>query len=101
MAAIPREIRLTDARRRLDVIWQDGSVSRLSAEQLRAQSRSADSVRAEIDELPPAMPADLAITEILPIGAYAVNLVFSDGHRRGIFPWPYLRELADSAAVRA
>lgn len=101
MAAIPREIRLTDARQRLDVVWEDGSVSRLPASTLRAQSRSADSVRAEIDDLPPAMPADLAITEILPIGAYAVNLVFSDGYRRGIFPWPFLRELADAASARA
>ncbi|HYQ49053.1 MAG TPA: DUF971 domain-containing protein, partial [Pseudomonas sp.] len=24
---------------------------------------------------------------------YGVQLVFSDGHERGIYPWPYLREL--------
>jgi DUF971 family protein len=25
---------------------------------------------------------------------YGVQLVFDDGHERGIYPWSYLRELA-------
>ena len=28
-----------------------------------------------------------------PIGHYAVQLVFDDGHDSGIFTWPYLYEL--------
>jgi len=99
MAAIPREIRLTEGRRRLDVIWEDGSASHLAAVTLRAHSRSAETLRAGIDGLPPALPDDLAITAVEPVGAYAVNLAFSDGHDRGIFPWPYLRALADGAAA--
>lgn len=31
MAATPREIRLTEERRCLDVIWEDGMASRLTA----------------------------------------------------------------------
>lgn len=100
MAAIPREIRLTDGARRLDVHWADGTISRLSVATLRAGSRSADTVRAAVDALPPALPDDLAIRDVLPVGAYAVNLVFSDGHDRGIFPWPYLRALAERADAR-
>ncbi len=99
MAAIPREIRLTEGRRRLDVIWEDGSASCLPAATLRAHSRSAETVRASIDGLAPALPDDLAITTVEPVGAYAVNLAFSDGHDRGIFPWPYLRALADGAVT--
>jgi DUF971 family protein len=38
----------------------------------------------------------LRITEIHPVGAYGVQLVFSDGHDRGIYPWTYLRELTQS-----
>lgn len=101
MSTIPREIRLTDARRRLDVIWEDGTASRLSAATLRSHSRGADAARAEIDAEIDALPTDLTIAQVLPIGGYAVNLVFSDGHRRGIYPWPYLRALADGAAARA
>ncbi|MBB2961381.1 gamma-butyrobetaine hydroxylase-like domain-containing protein [Methylobacterium sp. R2-1] len=99
MTAIPREIRLTGDRQRLDVLWEDGTASRLTAAILRAHSRSAQAVRVEIDEGPPALPHDIAIEDVVPVGAYAVNLVFSDGHDRGIFPWPYLRALADEAAA--
>jgi DUF971 family protein len=36
---------------------------------------------------------DLRLEGIHPIADKALNLVFSDGHGRGIFPWSYLREL--------
>jgi prepilin-type processing-associated H-X9-DG protein len=39
------------------------------------------------------------VTQIDPLGGYAVNLGFSDGHARGIFPWVYLRDLAREAAA--
>ncbi|MGX5773716.1 gamma-butyrobetaine hydroxylase-like domain-containing protein [Methylorubrum zatmanii] len=97
MAANPREIRLSDTRRHLDIIWDDGTASRLAAATLRAHSRSAEAVRAGIDGLLPTLAQDIAIADVVPVGAYAVNLVFSDGHGRGIFPWPYLRALGDGA----
>ena len=31
--------------------------------------------------------------DVRAVGNYALQLVFSDGHERGIFPWGYLREL--------
>jgi DUF971 family protein len=37
------------------------------------------------------MHARLAAIE--PVGAYALNLVFSDGHRRGIYPYEMLAAL--------
>lgn len=42
---------------------------------------------------PDAVPAYLRILDIHPVGAYAVEFVFGDGHRRGIFPWAYSRSL--------
>lgn len=101
MTAIPREIRLSGQRTRLDVFWEDGTASRLAAATLRARSRSAGAVRAEIDALPLALPADLSIAEVNPVGAYALNLVFSDGEHRGIYPWTYLRALGEHAAAQA
>ena len=41
-------------------------------------------------------PADVRITAIEPVG-YGVQLVFSDGHARGIYPWAYLANLAATA----
>lgn len=38
----------------------------------------------------------VTLTDITPVGSYGVQLHFSDGHKRGIYPWVYLRELASS-----
>jgi len=35
----------------------------------------------------------LAITRIDAVGSYAVNIAFSDGHARGIYPWEFLETL--------
>ena len=43
---------------------------------------------------------DVAVTEIIPTGNYAVRLVFSDGHSTGIFTWTYLAELGMQQAAR-
>ena len=36
---------------------------------------------------------DVAIIEVLPVGNYAVRLVFDDLHSTGIFDWDYLLDL--------
>lgn len=33
---------------------------------------------------------------MLPVGGYGVNLWFSDGHDKAIFPFIYLRELSEA-----
>jgi DUF971 family protein len=38
-----------------------------------------------------------ALQAITPMG-YGLQLHFSDGHNRGIYPWRYLRELAQNIA---
>jgi len=64
---------------------------------LRQASRAASELRRQIDGIALVLPADLHLTGLQPIGNYAVRLLFSDGHDRGIYPWSYLRELADLA----
>ncbi|MEH6433684.1 gamma-butyrobetaine hydroxylase-like domain-containing protein [Massilia sp. DD77] len=41
------------------------------------------------------------ITAIEPVGAYALNLVFADGHRRGIYPYAMLDQPALAALHHA
>lgn len=95
----PIELRLTNAGKRLEVVWRDDRTSGLSARRLRAACRCAACVRARADGAPIPSDDSVAITAIEPVGGYAVNLGFSDGHARGIFPWVYLRELADAEAI--
>jgi prepilin-type processing-associated H-X9-DG protein len=40
-------------------------------------------------------PQSLIIEAVNAIGTYGVNIAFSDGHARGIYPWPYLAALAE------
>jgi len=81
--------------------WPDGLQRRFSNAFLRAHCECAQckSQRGAHGHEQAPLPADLRVTEIYPVGAYAVQLVFSDGHRRGIFPWAYLRGLCEKQAV--
>jgi DUF971 family protein len=92
----PTELRLRDAGRRLEIDWPDTPGVALAATALRAACRCADCTRARVDGKPAPADPDMAIRAIDPIGGYAVNLTFSDGHARGIFPWEFLREVADA-----
>lgn len=91
---VPRKITLAADRRRLLLDWGDGREDSASAAALRDASRSSGSVRARVDGWAVPAAADLTIVDVRPVGHYAVNLVFSDGHDRGIYPWPYLRDIA-------
>jgi DUF971 family protein len=96
---IPLEVRLHEGRTRLEITWERGDVTSLSAAALRQASRAADAVRAALEGVVPAADEQLRLTEIQPIGNYALHLSFSDGHDRGIYPWAYLRELAAAEPV--
>jgi DUF971 family protein len=79
----------------LEVQWPDGHVSRLPHALLRRGCRCA---ACEHDRralgLEPAADSALRLQTIEPVGQLGLHLAFSDGHARGIYPWPYLRELS-------
>lgn len=65
----------------------------IAAETLRIACKCAHCTRARFDgRFPQAFPG-IAITEIGDLG-YGLNIAFSDGHNRGIYPKPYLLSLA-------
>ena len=65
----------------------------IAAEQLRLSCKCAHCTRARFDDRFPERFPGLAITEIGDLG-YGLNISFSDGHNRGIYPKPYLLSLA-------
>jgi DUF971 family protein len=111
-------LRLRAASRVLDVEWADGITAALPYQTLResclcAACRQRRRVSGAVDVSAqviggavyvPAQviggaveaPAQIDVTAIVPRGANAVQLLFSDGHDRGIFPFAYLRELRDA-----
>ncbi len=92
----PTEIRVGDKGASLTLNWRDGRTATFQAPFLRDNSQSARSKKLRLSRL--AVPAadSLTIDALRPIGAYAVNIVFSDGYDRGIYPWAYLLQLAGS-----
>ena len=79
-------------RKLLDVAFTDQVVAQFSAELLRVLSPSAE-VRGHGTPQLVANKRDVAITQLLPVGQYAVRLVFDDGHNSGLYSWSYLRQL--------
>jgi DUF971 family protein len=93
-AAVPERVVLPADRRGLRLTWPAKPATDLAAAALRAACRCAWCTRERIEgTFSPALDA-IAIVALAPIGDYAVNITFSDGHARGIYPWTYLRALA-------
>lgn len=76
----------------LDALFADGVLAQYSAEFLRVMSPSAE-VRGHGTPTLVANKREVAISQILPVGQYAVKLVFDDGHNTGLYSWSYLRQL--------
>jgi DUF971 family protein len=90
----PTELRLHKDRRTLAVSFDNGERFDLPAEYLRVRSPSAEvQGHSAAERKTVAGKAKVAILEVIPIGNYAVRLVFDDLHSTGIFSWDYLLEL--------
>lgn len=95
--AIPEAATLSRGGSALTLVWPGGVAATLPAEGLRLRCRCAWCTRDRVvNRFPEAFPG-IAVTQVEPMGGYAVHLAFSDGHARGIFPWAYLRALAAEA----
>jgi DUF971 family protein len=90
----PTELRVSPDKRQLTVSFTDGAVHSFPAEMLRVLSPSAE-VQGHSPEQRVTVPnkANVAIRQLLPVGNYAVRIVFDDGHDSGLFTWVYLAEL--------
>jgi DUF971 family protein len=91
----PHEIRIDSTARVLTLHWPDGETQRIAHAQLREACPCAGCRRARLEGGQAAVLAvspDLTLTSVEPMG-YGVQLVFSDGHARGIYPWSLLQTL--------
>ncbi len=90
----PTEILLHQKSRVLEIAFSDGQRFRLPFEFLRVYSPSAE-VRGHGpgQEVLQVGKKEVDVTELEPIGLYAVRPKFSDGHDTGIYSWDYLYTL--------
>lgn len=90
----PLEIRPLMVSRIMEVDWADGHTSRLTFEYLRVECPCAECKGHTPDQAQVITgKEDVNIVDVAPVGNYAVQLHFSDGHNTGIFTWEYLRML--------
>jgi DUF971 family protein len=90
----PTELRLRKDRTALIVTFDSGESFELAAEYLRIRSPSAEvQGHSPSERRTVAGKQNVQILELLPVGNYAVRLVFDDMHSTGIFSWDYLFEL--------
>jgi DUF971 family protein len=93
----PTEIKLHQKSRVLEIAFADGRSFRLPYEFLRVYSPSAE-VRGHGpgQEVLQTGKRAIEIRHLEPVGSYAVQPQFSDGHGTGIYSWDYLYELGQN-----
>jgi DUF971 family protein len=97
----PTDIVFHRASHALEVAFENGERYRLPCEYLRVESPSAE-VQGHGPGQRVLVPGKkhVNIKSIEPVGNYAVQLHFDDGHNTGIFSWTLLRELGQSFDTR-
>jgi DUF971 family protein len=94
MAITPIKIRLRKDSRQITLEYEDETAFDLPFEYLRVYSPSA-----EVKGHGPGQGVlqtgkeNVRVTEVEPIGHYALRLIFDDGHDTGLYSWQYLYEL--------
>jgi DUF971 family protein len=96
-ALVPSNITLHQKSRVLEITFADGKSFRLPYEFLRVQSPSAE-VRGHGpgQEVLQVGKRAVEIRALEPVGSYAVQPAFSDGHATGIYSWEYLHHLGEN-----
>lgn len=89
----PSEVKLNRKSKTLSLRYND-KVYALTCEYLRVYSPSAE-VRGHGvgNEVLQTGKIHVTITDIVPVGNYALKLVFDDGHDSGLYSWDYLKKL--------
>jgi len=96
----PTELRLADSGRMLKVSFEDERRFEIAAELLRVESPSAEVKGHGPGQEQLVFGKKLVtITQIEPVGTYAVRIFFSDGHSSGIYTWAYLAKLGHEAEM--
>ncbi|AYF89150.1 gamma-butyrobetaine hydroxylase-like domain-containing protein [Pseudomonas sp. JS3066] len=88
----PRALRNSRSQARLSLEWDDGEQQQISHTRLRGACPCSQCKAARLRGVIGLVDQDVRLERIA-LQGYGVQLVFSDGHERGIYPWEYLRDL--------
>jgi len=87
----PESLTVHGASRVLEIAFSDGASFRIPFELMRVYSPSAEvQGHGPGQEVLQTGKREVTLTGLEPVGNYAVQPAFSDGHDSGIFTWEYL-----------
>jgi DUF971 family protein len=96
----PTDIVLHRHSHKLEIAFDDGARFEYPCELLRVYSPSAEvrghwgqGAKLQLDK------QDVNITDLVPVGSYAIKIVFDDGHDSGLYDWAYLYDLGRKQAL--
>ncbi len=104
MGPYPTKLQIVD-QAQLQIDWSDGQIRRYGIKELRdhcpcatcrekhGEQESQATNPLQLNVLSPAEAQPWRVAAMKPVGNYAYNIVFSDGHDSGIFTFELLREL--------
>lgn len=94
---IPGDIVVHQQSRVLELSYDDGKTYRLPFELLRVLSPSAEvQGHGPGQETLQTGKREVVITNVEPVGHYAIKPSFSDGHDSGLYTWDYLQHLCEN-----
>jgi len=108
----PVDISVSPARREMRIVWQDRHESVYPFDLLRREcpcalcndqrSKASASVGPSLTVLsgPVLKAGEVQVKEASPVGRYAINFVWSDGHDSGIYSFDYLRSLCPCSSCQ-
>ena len=107
MSSDPAQITVDHNQRVLTIAWKDGLVTSLPFNLLRKEcpcatcndqrsKQAANPLSLTLRSGPIITQAE--VTKVEPMGRYALQLTFNDGHDTGIYTYEFLRSVGESAA---
>jgi DUF971 family protein len=108
----PADISVSRAQRELCIRWQDGHESVYAFDLLRkecpcalcndqrSKASASGGLSLTVVSGPILKAGEVQANEVTPVGRYAINFVWSDGHNSGIYAFGYLRDLCPCPACR-
>lgn len=106
----PADIQVSRERRTLAIRWADGHESTYPFDLLRrecpcalcndrrAKAPAAGGMTLTVLSGPVVRPGEVQAAAVAPVGRYAINFSWSDGHDSGIYSFDFLRELCPCEA---
>lgn len=93
----PTKLEIKD--KKLQIVWDDNSTSEISLKRLRINCPCAYCSKEREEQSKSYIPLfseeQLKITEIKPVGSYALGIKWEDGHNTGIFEFNQLKQLSN------